>query len=108
MDKVSTIKLLAQDITILRVSAETSPSYVRIEPNVPTLMAKSTAYMASTARMMVKVRPSSSSGKKKPTISFVKPSVRRLKATMMEPKTINGRRLPHLDLDWSAMTPMTG
>lgn len=74
-------------------------------------MAKSVTYIASTASTIVGVLAFSSSSsplKTTPTISLVKPSTSRLRATMPVPTTMNGRLRPHLDVLSSAMTPTMG
>jgi hypothetical protein len=58
--------------------------------------------------MIVNVLVTSLSPTKAATISFVKPRVIRLHATMADPITIMGLRLPHFDVDWSATTPIIG
>ena len=45
---------------------------------------------------------------KTPTISVVHPSTNKHTVTINDPPIINGLRLPHLDRDLSAMTPMRG
>lgn len=75
---------------------------------LPALMAKSTMYMAITARTMVGILAALSSWMNHPTISRVKPSIRRLTATTTAPITMRGRRRPHFDLLSSAMTPTMG
>lgn len=94
--------------------------------SAPTLIAKSTTYMARTATTIVSdlcyTRPISivndmftmerltvaSSLIKRPTSSAVQPSVRRQATTTTEPPIMKGLRLPHFDLDRSAITPTIG
>lgn len=49
-----------------------------------------------------------SAPKKYSTISLVHPKTRRPMETNIEPMIMNGRLLPHLDLDLSAIVPTTG
>lgn len=50
----------------------------------------------------------SASSTKSPTISDVQPKTNKHPVTTIDPKSINGLRLPHLDRDRSAITPMSG
>ena len=64
--------------------------------------------MASTAAKTVRDFAAASSETKYPTISLVKPSVRRQRADTAAPTMMKGRRRPHFDLDSSAMAPTMG
>jgi hypothetical protein len=71
-------------------------------------MEKSTLYSDKTASMMVKALAVWGSDTNEATISFVNPRTSRLQATMTDPRAMMGRRLPHFEVDSSAMTPIIG
>jgi hypothetical protein len=64
--------------------------------------------MDNTATTMVGIQAALSSWTTNPTISRVKPNIRRQAVTMTAPMTMRGRRRPHLDLLSSDMTPTMG
>jgi hypothetical protein len=72
------------------------------------LIAKSVAYKARTANAMVGTLAVRLSSMKKPTISLVNPRLRRLQTTTAVAAAIIGLLRPHLDFDWSDITPITG
>ena len=71
-------------------------------------MEKSVAYKATTVRAITGTLVVASSAIKWLTISLVKPSMRRLKVTMIDARAMMGRLRPHLDVDWSEMAPIIG
>lgn len=116
---MSTMRLLAHDMTIYRqrptVSKKINQHSYHLDDIVSrqdslALIAKSRAYIATTARTTVNLLVVSppSPPTNAPTISRVKPSTSRHNDTITAPTIIRGRRRPQRDVLSSATTPTMG